>query len=86
MDIKGEVLYEDVNSKMEAPHPRETRAGSYGGPSISIPIGVNILSAASANGVTAVAFDSKVEGIQEERELLARQLTSTSLCPAKEGV
>jgi hypothetical protein len=63
-DIKVTVLYEDVTGKMQHLTVAKLRAGSDWGPSISIPIGVNILSAVSANGVTAVAFDFKVEGLQ----------------------
>jgi hypothetical protein len=68
-DVKVDVLYEDVNGNIQHLTLAKLRAGSAWAPSITIPIAVNILSAASARGVTAVAFDFKVEGLQKNETL-----------------
>jgi hypothetical protein len=68
-DIKVDVLYEDLKGKIQHLNLAKLRAGSTWSPSIAIPIVVNILSTASASGVTAVAFDFKVEGLQKNEVL-----------------
>jgi hypothetical protein len=68
-DVKVDVLYEDLNGNIQHLTLAKLRAGSSWSPSITIPIAVNILSAASARGVTAVAFDFKVEGLQKNETL-----------------
>jgi hypothetical protein len=64
-DLLVSVLYEDTNGHMQHLPIAKLRAGSDWTPTISIPIAVNILSAANASGVTAVAFDFKPEGLQK---------------------
>ena len=68
-DVKVDVLYEDLNGNIQHLTLAKLRVGSSWAPSIAIPIAVNILSAASARGVTAVAFDFKVEGLQKNETL-----------------
>jgi hypothetical protein len=68
-DVKVDVLYEDLNGNIQHLTLAKLRASSSWAPSITIPIAVNILSAASARGVTAVAFDFKVEGLQKNETL-----------------
>ena len=64
-DIKVTVLYEDLNGNIQQLQLAKLRVGSNWQPTIPIPIGVNFLSTASANGVTAVAFEFQPEGIQK---------------------
>ncbi len=68
-DVKVDVLYEDLNGNIQHLTLAKLRVGSTWAPSITIPIAVNILSAANASGVTAVAFDFKVEGLQKNETL-----------------
>ena len=68
-DVKIDVLYEDLNGNAQHLTLAKLRAGSSWAPSISIPIAVNILSTANASGLTAVAFDFKVEGLQKNETL-----------------
>jgi hypothetical protein len=68
-DIKVDVLYEDLNGNVQHLTLAKLRAGSTWSPSITIPIGVNVLSTANASGVTAVAFDFKVEGLQKNETI-----------------
>jgi hypothetical protein len=68
-NVKLDVLYEDLNGHVQHLTLAKLKAGSDWSPSITIPIGVNILSTASASGWTAVAFDFKVEGLQKNETL-----------------
>lgn len=68
-DIKVTVLYEDIKGHVQHLDLARIRATSDWSPSITIPIGVNVLSTASAGGVTAVAFQFKVEGLQKGETL-----------------
>jgi hypothetical protein len=68
-DVKVDVLYEDLNGNMQHLTLAKLRVGSSWAPSITIPIAVNILSTANASGVTAIAFDFKVEGLQKNETL-----------------
>jgi hypothetical protein len=81
-DVKLDVLYEDLNSKVQHLTLARLRAGSGWSPTIAIPIAVNVLSTASANGWTAVAFDFKVEGLQKGETL---QLDGLYVDPYKSG-
>jgi hypothetical protein len=67
--LKVTVIYEDTNGKMQHLTLARLRAGSNWAPTITIPIAVNVLSAANASGVTAVAFDFKAEGLQKNETL-----------------
>jgi hypothetical protein len=68
-DVKVTVLYEDLNGHTQHLTLAKLRATSTWSPTIAIPIGVNVLSTASASGLTAVAFDFKVEGLQKNETL-----------------
>jgi hypothetical protein len=63
-DLKVSVLYENLQGNVTTLTLAKLRTGSAGWqPSITIPIGVNIASAASASGYAAVAFVFKPEGL-----------------------
>jgi hypothetical protein len=62
--LKIDVLYEDFDGHVQHTTIAKLVAGDAWQPSVAIPIGVNILSTASANGVTAVAFAFKAEGLK----------------------
>jgi hypothetical protein len=64
-DLLVSVVYEDTNGKIQRLPLAKLRAGTDWAPTISIPIAVNILSAANASGVTSVAFDFKAENLQK---------------------
>lgn len=68
-DIKVTVLYEDLNGHTRHLTLAKLKATSSWSPTVTIPIAVNLLSAASASGWTAVAFDFKVEGLQKSESL-----------------
>jgi hypothetical protein len=68
-DVKVDVLYEDLNGNIQHLTLAKLRVGPAWAPSITIPIAVNILSTANASGLTAVAFDFKVEGLQKNETL-----------------
>jgi hypothetical protein len=68
-DIKVTVLYEDLGGHTQHLTLAKLRATSEWSPTVTIPIAVNLLSTASANGWTAVAFDFKVEGLQKNEAL-----------------
>ena len=68
-DIKVDVLYEGLDGNVKHLTLAKLRVGSDWAPSITIPIAVNILSTANASGLTAIAFDFKVEGLQKNETL-----------------
>jgi len=78
--LKITVLYEDLNGKTQHLDLAKVRASSDWGPSIAIPIGVNFLSTASANGVTVVAFQFKAEGLQKGETLELDSLYVDPFC------
>ena len=79
-DVKVTVLYEDLNGHVQHLTLAKLRATSTWSPTITIPIAVNILSTASANGMTAVAFDFKVEGLQKGETLELSDLYVDPYC------
>lgn len=79
-DVKVTVLYEDLNGHVQHLTLAKLRATSSWSPTIAIPIAVNILSTASANGWTAVAFDFKVEGLQKGETLELSDLYVDPYC------
>ena len=85
-DLKITVLYEDLNGKTQHLDLAKIRASSDWGPSIAIPIGVNFLSAASANGVTVVAFQFKAEGLQKNETLEVDNLYVDPFCSRGGGL
>lgn len=79
-DVKVTVLYEDLNGHVQHLTLAKLRATSDWSPTITIPIAVNILSTASASGMTAVAFDFKVEGLQKNESLELADLYVDPYC------
>jgi hypothetical protein len=79
-DIKVTVLYEDLNGKTQHLDLARISAGSDWSPSISIPIAVDVLSAASASGMTAVAFEFTAEGLQKGETLSIDNLYVDPFC------
>lgn len=63
LDVK--VLYEDVDGGTHNLTVARLKVNASWQPSVVIPIGVNLLSVASASGWTPVAFDFKVHGLQK---------------------
>jgi hypothetical protein len=63
--LEVKMLYEDLDGHPHDLTVARLKVGDNWQPSVVIPIGVNILSAASANGWTPVAFDFKVHGLQK---------------------
>jgi hypothetical protein len=79
-NVKVDVLYEDLNGHVQHLTLAKLRAGSDWSPTIAIPIAVNILSTASASGMTAVAFDFKVEGLQKNEAVELADLYVDPYC------
>jgi hypothetical protein len=64
--LKIDVLYEDLGGGVKHMTIAKLVAGDAWQPSVTIPIGVNVLSTASESGVTAVAFSFKAEGLKKD--------------------
>lgn len=79
-NVKVDVLYEDLNGHVQHLTLAKLRARSDWSPTIAIPIAVNLLSMASANGMTAVAFDFKVEGLQKNEAVELANLYVDPYC------
>ncbi|HZQ17063.1 MAG TPA: hypothetical protein VFA82_09845 [Gaiellaceae bacterium] len=79
-DVKVTVLYEDLDGHVQHLTLARLRATSAWSPTITIPIAVNVLSTASASGMTAVAFDFKVEGLQKGERLELADLYVDPYC------
>ena len=63
--LEVKVLYEDLDGSTHNLTLARLKVTDQWQPSVVIPIGVNLLSVASANGWTPVAFDFKVHGLQK---------------------
>ena len=63
LDVR--VLYEDLAGKPHTLTVAKLKVDESWQPSVVIPIGVNMLSVASVEGWTPVAFDFKVHGLQK---------------------
>jgi hypothetical protein len=63
--LEVKVLYEDVDGHTHNLTIARLKVDAAWQPSVVIPIGVNMLSAAAENGWTPVAFDFKVHGLQK---------------------
>ncbi|HVS84031.1 MAG TPA: hypothetical protein VHD91_00200 [Gaiellaceae bacterium] len=64
-DLEVDVIYQNLDggtSKLQVAH---LKVNDQWQPSVVIPIGANLLAAASASGWTPVAFDFKVHGLQK---------------------
>ena len=68
-DLKVDVLYEDFDGHVKHMTIAKLRAGSAWQPSLILPIYMNVLAQASPNGLTAVAFQFKAEGLQNDEAL-----------------
>jgi hypothetical protein len=64
--LQVKVIYEGLDGKVHNLPVANLRVSDEWQPSVVIPIGVNVLAAASANGWTPVAFDFKVHGLQKD--------------------
>ncbi len=64
-NLKVDVLYEDLDGHVKHLTIAKLKAGSEWQPSAIVPMYMNMLSQASASGVTAVAFEFKAEGLQK---------------------
>jgi len=64
--LKVDVLYEDLAGHVKRMTVARVRAGQAWQPSIIVPMYMNMLAAASPQGVTAVAFSFKAEGLQKD--------------------
>jgi len=72
--LKVDVLYEDFDGHVKHLTIARVRAGSDWEPSIILPMYVNMLALASPDGVTAVAFQFKAEGLQKDEALSVSSL------------
>jgi hypothetical protein len=67
--LKVDVLYEDFGGHVKHLTIAKLRAGSEWQPSVILPMYMNVLALASPNGLTAVAFGFKAEGLQKDETL-----------------
>jgi hypothetical protein len=63
--LEVKVIYEDLDGHVHDLTVARLKVGDAWQPSVAIPIGVNVLSTASAYGWTPVSFDFKVHGLQK---------------------
>jgi len=63
--LRVKVLYENLDGSTHDLTLANLAVGDQWQPSVVIPLGVNLLSAASASGWTPVAFDFEVHGLQK---------------------
>jgi hypothetical protein len=63
--LEVKVLYEGLDGKAHDLTVARLKVGEDWQPSVVVPIGANVLSVASANGWTPVAFELKVHGLQK---------------------
>ncbi|HEY1365990.1 MAG TPA: hypothetical protein VGF23_02710 [Gaiellaceae bacterium] len=61
--LKIDLLYEDVNGHVQHITIARLRGSAAWNPTVAIPIYINAVAAATENGVTAVAFAFKAEGL-----------------------
>jgi hypothetical protein len=64
-NLQLKVIYEGVDGKAHKLALANLKVDERWQPSVVIPMGVNLLAAASASGWTPVAFDFKVHGLQK---------------------
>lgn len=67
--LEVEVLYEDFGGHVKHLKIAKLRAGSEWRPSIIVPMYMNRLALASPDGLTAVAFRFKAQGLQKDETL-----------------
>jgi hypothetical protein len=68
-NLKVDVLYEDFDGHVKHLTIAKLRLGTEWQPSLILPMYMNVLALASPNGVTAVAFNFKAEGLQKDEML-----------------
>jgi hypothetical protein len=68
-NLKVDVLYEDFDGHVKQLTTAKLRLGTDWQPSAIVPIYMNFLALASPNGLTAVAFRFKAEGLQKDETL-----------------
>jgi hypothetical protein len=67
--LKVDVLYEDFGGHVKHLTIARLKAGNEWRPSVIVPMYMNMLALASPNGLTAVAFEFKAEGLQKDEAL-----------------
>lgn len=67
--LKVDVLYEDFGGHVKHLTIAKLKAGNEWQPSVILPMYVNMLALAAPNGLTAVAFRFKAEGLQKDEAL-----------------
>jgi hypothetical protein len=67
--LKVDVLYEDFGGHVKHLTVAKLKAGSEWQPSVILPMYMNMLALASPDGLTAVAFRFKAEGLQKDETL-----------------
>jgi len=67
--LKVDVLYEDFGGRVKHLTVAKLKAGSEWQPSVILPMYMNMLALASLDGLTAVAFRFKAEGLQKDETL-----------------
>jgi hypothetical protein len=68
-NLKVDVLYEDFDGHVKHLTVAKLRLGTDWQPSAVVPMYMNFLALASPDGVTAVAFNFKAEGLQKDETL-----------------
>jgi hypothetical protein len=68
-NLKIDVLYEDFDGHIKHLTIAKLRLGTEWEPSVIVPMYMNVLALASPDGVTAVAFKFKAEGLQKDETL-----------------
>ena len=68
-NLKVDVLYEDFDGHVKHLTVAKLRLDSEWQPSAIVPMYMNFLALASPDGVTAVAFSFKAEGLQKDETL-----------------
>ena len=63
--LQVKVIYEGLDGHAHQLSVANLKVNEHCQPSVVIPIGLNLLAAASASGWTPVAFDFKVHGLQK---------------------
>ena len=67
--LKVDVLYEDLDGHVKHLTIAKLRLGTEWQPSVIVPMYMNMLAVASPEGVTAVAFKFRAEGLQKDETL-----------------
>jgi hypothetical protein len=68
-NLKVDVLYDDFDGHVKHLTVAKLRLGTEWQPSVIVPMYMNVLALASPDGITAVAFKFKAEGLQKDETL-----------------